>query len=189
MKQVFVLALLSVWMFSCNEVAETRTDSVQTDSVKTDSALIDSAKLKVADTIGKIDTVPAEPTYATSFNVTFTSSYCGGARPTEEILAEKGTPKPLSLSTVQLINHFSGKEYLLKTNAEGIATAQMEEGKYDVFLTRDINEKLGTGFDGKCNLWLKQLLLTVKVTSAGNSQNVNIHFTCNPCDSEVKKRR
>jgi hypothetical protein len=183
MKQVLVLAMLSVWMFSCNETAATKTDSAAADS-----PAIDTVVPAPNDTIARKDTTPAEPTYHASFRVLFTSTYCGGARPSEEILAEKATPKVLSLSWVKFKNHFTGKEYVLQTNAEGIAETEMEEGKYDVFFTKDINPKLSTGFDPKCSLWQNQLLLTVKVTSSGKTQDVNVHFVCNPCDETMKRR-
>lgn len=181
---VRILALLSVWMFSCSDVVETKTDSVAADTPRVDTSL------QVApDTVAKVvDTVVAEPTFKTSFRVLYTSSYCGGARPSEEMQAEYATAKLLSVSWIKFRNHFSGKEYILQTNANGVAEAEMEEGKYDVFLTKDINPKLGTGFDPKCKLWTDQLLLTVKVTSSGKMQDVAIHFICNPCDENMKRR-
>lgn len=184
MQKGFILALLSVWMISCTETVETKTDSIEKDT-----PVIDTVVPSPQDTVAKvIDTVVAEPTYKTSFRVLYTSSYCGGARPSEEMLAEYATPKLLSVSWVKFRNHHTGKEYVLQTNADGIAEAEMEEGKYDVFLTKDINPKLSTGFDPKCKLWTDQLLLTVKVSSSGKAQDVNIHFICNPCDENMKRR-
>jgi hypothetical protein len=190
MKQVFVLALFSVWMFSCGD-----TQTPKSDTVSTDGKLIDTIVPVISDMVAQEDSAPtvseappADPVYRAEFKVLYTSTYCGGARPTDEILAEHATPKPLYTSTVKLKNHFTGKEYFIKTDADGIGSAEMEEGKYDVFLTKDINSGLATGFDPKCTKWLGQLLLTVKVTAAGKMQDVNIHFVCNPCDENMKPR-
>lgn len=184
MKVVRILVLPSVWMFSCSDATETKSDSIAIVTPRVDTVLP-----VVPDTVAKvIDTVVVEPTYKTSFRVLYTSSYCGGARPSEEMLAEYATPKLLTVSWIKFRNHFSGKEYILQTNAEGIAETEMEEGKYDVFLTKDINPKLSTGFDPKCKLWTDQLLLTIKVTSSGKMQDVTIHFICNPCDENMKRR-
>ena len=184
MKQVFILALFSVWVFSCGETKQ----PAKADSDSTAGKLIDTIVPVLSDMIAKKDTTPAEPVYHAEFRVLFTSTYCGGARPTEEILAEKATPKLLYTSTLKFRNHFTGKEYFIKTNADGIGSAEMEEGKFDVFLTKDINSGLATGFDSKCSQWLDQSLLTVKVLAGGKMQDVNIHFVCNPCDEKMKQR-
>lgn len=184
MKQVFILALFSVWMVSCGETEK----PLKADTDSTAGKPVDTIVPVLSDMVAKKDTTPVEPVYHAEFRVLFTSTYCGGARPTEEILAEKATPKPLSASTLKLRNHFTGKEYLIKTNADGVGSAELEEGKYDVFLTKDINSTLGTGFDPKCALWLDQSMLTVKVLAAGKMQDVKIHFVCNPCDESIKYR-
>ena len=187
MKQLFILALLGVWMFSCNEATQSKSDSAAVDTPTKDTVLPVSP-----DTVAKIiDTVtatPAEPTYRVGFRILFTSTYCGGARPSDEMLAEKATPKLLYNSTLKFKNHFSGKEYFLKTSPDGEASADMEEGKYDVYLTKDINSALSTGFDPKCSLWMNELLVTVKVAKGVSMQDVTIHFDCNPCDSKMKQR-
>lgn len=184
MRQVFILALLGVWMCSCNETAETTNDSLPSDMPR-----VDTVSVLPKDTVAKTaDTIPAEPVYKSSFKIQFTRSYCGGARPTEQILDNYRTPIPLGASTLKFRNHFTGKEYFLHTGADGVASADMEEGKYDVFFTKDIDESLPTGFDPECNLWQNELLFTVKVTSSGKMQDVTVHFVCNPCDETIKRR-
>src|ERR1044072_5610851 len=49
--------------------------------------------------------VIADSTFNSTFRFYFTSTYCGGARPTEEILQEKSTPKPLTNSTTTIVSH------------------------------------------------------------------------------------
>lgn len=190
------LLLVSVIAFAFGCSSDPKDDDHVTDSVRVVDSIrkLDSAVR--ADSVSRntlVDSVPAdteivEATYPAKFNIQYTSSYCGGARPTDEIVEEKQRLKTLSSSSIKFKNHFTGTEYVLKTNAQGIAEGQMEEGKYDVFLTNDINADLGTGFDPKCKLWQDQLLLTVKVKSSGTTQDVNIHFICNPCDENMKRR-
>jgi hypothetical protein len=192
MKYNFYVLLLVAFAGCGNPDADLMRDST---AIADSTALIDSlARIPVdsvmADTVAKkIDTVAAEPTYRADFRVLYTYSYCGGARPTEEITTEHNTPKPLTLSTLKFKNHHTGKEYFLKTDAAGKTSGEMEEGKYDVFFTKDINTGIATGFDAKCSTWMNQLLLTIKVTAAGKMQDVNVHFVCNPCDEQSKMRQ
>lgn len=193
MKQVFILAAFCVWMFSCSEAGETKTDSVHVDSpvMDTVAATTDSSGTP-SDSPAGYNVLPDDGEYPMEFpvqmKVFFTSSYCGGARPGEEMLAEKAVPKLLASSTLRFKNHFNGFEYLLRTDDAGIISGNMEQGKYDVYLTNDINTELATGFDAKCSLWLSEVLCQVKVTPDDKGPDVNIHFTCNPCDDQMKKR-
>jgi hypothetical protein len=185
MKQVFILALLTVWMFSCNDSPETISDSVSGDT-----PIIDTVIPQQTDTVAKAaDTVPAEPTFPVGFKVQFTRAYCGGARPSEEIVADYNSPKALTNSTLKLKNHFTGKEYFLNTGSGGSGTVDLEEGKYDVFFTEKIDAGLSTGFDPKCDLWQDQLLQTIKVSAASPQSSINVHFICNPCDETMKRRQ
>jgi hypothetical protein len=139
-------------------------------------------------TVSVPDTVPPDPLFTARLEFTFTSAYCGGARPTEEIIADKATARPLRNSTLLLKNHFNGKTYTCTTNDDGVCQTGITEGKYDVYLTTDINPKLGTGFDGKCSLWRNKVMYTVKITDDGKSRLVPVHFECNPCDDNMKRR-
>ncbi len=186
MKKVFILAMISVWMISCSESTEAKTDSVAVDSPVADTVAI------VPDSITPVVEIPAETTPLVEFpvqlKVLYTSNYCGGARPSEEMIAEKATPKLLTSSTLKFKNHFSGTEYFLTTDASGIVSTKMEEGKYDVFLTKDISSGLSTGFDPKCSLWLNQVLCQVKIKPDSRTPDVTIHFICNPCNQEMKRQ-
>lgn len=158
------------------------------DSTRVQDSIVQAEATKVISDSLVPDSVATEPTYRAYFAVWYTYAYCGGARPTEEMEAEHQKLQPLTSSTLKFKNHHTGKEYFLKTSPRGEAVADMEEGKYDVFFTKDINSGIETGFDPKCSAWLNQLLLTVKVTARGKMQDVNVHFVCNPCDEQMKKR-
>jgi hypothetical protein len=155
---------------SVRNAVDFKADSTRaSDSVARAQAALDSA-------------ASVEPTFPAEFRVLYIYAYCGGARPTEEMEAQHNTPQLLTSSTLKFKNHHTGKEYFLKTDAKGKISSDMEEGKYDVFFTKDINLSLATGFDPNCTLWTNQLLLTVKVTANGKMQDVNVEFVCNPCE-------
>lgn len=192
MRYIALCLSLSVLM-SCAE--EQKTPELNIDSIATADSLakvdsirkIDSAleAKRVADSIAN-DTVAAAVTLPVNFTVWYSSSYCGGARPSDEMLAEYEREKLLTSSTLKLKNHHTGKEYLLTTNNAGIGTLDAEEGKYDVFLTKSINSSLATGFDPNCSMWMDQLLCTVKVLAGKSKGDIHIAFVCNPCDHGMR---
>lgn len=192
MKYCFYALMLIVFAGCGSPDSENKQDSTSyLDSIAYADSLISIPILPTgSDTIvTPVDTVPAEPKVDAAFRVMYTSNSCGGARPTQEIVEQYGTPTALASSTIRFKNHHTGKEYLLKTDSKGEASADMEEGKYDVFFTKDINPNLPhTGFDPKCSLWISQQLLTVKVTADGKKQDVNVHFICNPCNDDKMRQ-
>lgn len=70
-----------------------------------------------------------------SGTVTKTHSYCGGARPNDEILAQLGVPKPIGNKKIYIkkgeINSFGSKTILtLTTDSIGNFHARLRPGKY-----------------------------------------------------------
>lgn len=196
MKHIIVLSAIVVLMISCGdgESAQKEQDSIINGDVGDSLVPIDSSLPVGPDTSAlRKDSLPAEtksatPKYRTTLTVYYTTSYCGGARPSQEIVAGHETPRLFASSSLRLKNHHTGKEYYIKTSAGGTANYEFEEGKYDVFLTEDIRPSLNTGFDPKCAAWKQQLLRTVKIGPDTKVQDVNIHFVCNPCDEQMKMR-
>jgi hypothetical protein len=181
MKQLFAIVFFVACACACNEEPK----AAQTDSVSLPVAATDSVK----DTVARIaanapDTVviPVDSTHTVELTIYYTRNYCGGARPSDEMLAELATPRLLTKSTLRLKNHFSGKEYTCKTNSDGKASLTLEAGKYDVYLTKDINSALNTGFYPDCKKWQEKSLFTIKVTPDRKSFSATINFECNPCN-------
>lgn len=141
--------------------------------------------IKIADSISAATAI-VDSTFSATFRFFYTRAYCGGARPSDEIINSLNTPKLLTNSTLMLVNHFTGTQYKCVLGSDGKSAVQMTEGKYDIFLTSEVNTE--TGFDPKCSLWTKQLLQTIKVTDNGKMQDITIHFVCNPCDEKMKMR-
>lgn len=98
--------------------------------------------------------------YEVTIDVTQTSDYCGGARPTDEILKELNTPKPLSNTKIFIwegeINDIDKPIlYELTTDANGKINKQLPAGDYSVVFSdkkdqstfNDLLEKYGEPTD------------------------------------------
>lgn len=64
-----------------------------------------------------------------SVSVNYLQPYCGGARPTPEMEAEAQTPKPLTSSSLVLIDS-KGKAKTVKTDKNGKLNLKLKEGNY-----------------------------------------------------------
>lgn len=62
-------------------------------------------------------------------NVTCTQAYCGGARPTDEMLAEIQKPKPYANKKMYLLSE-KGKKIAVKTNSTGSFKVKVAHGNY-----------------------------------------------------------
>jgi|GEM_PF-2975982 len=129
-----------------------------------------------------------EPGFAAQLVVLFTHDYCGGARPSEEIMAHYTTPTPLSNSKLQFIETTSRKEFLCATDSKGKCTVRVEPGKYDVYLTKSISQELETGFSPNCKAWFKRKMADVLISPGMTKYTVEINFVCNPCDEGINRR-
>jgi hypothetical protein len=98
-----------------------------------------------------------------SLKLTYTSNYCGGARPTEEM--ENGASKPRAYAdrSVIIISE-KGKIDSVRTNSEGVLKKKLRAGSYKLFEPWRYNlftpENLPIdAFDREClkNEWQKQM--------------------------------
>lgn len=72
-----------------------------------------------------------------SIRVTETSAYCGGAKPSQEILDELNTPKSLPKTTIYLrkgeVNDVEQSiDYALKSDEKGLINVMLPAGKYSI---------------------------------------------------------
>lgn len=190
MKQILFYSVF-IFLFGCAEEQPHDNNSVDSsshvESLTSPIAHSDSVAAR-KDSAAQDTIIPVDNRIHASFRFYYTTSYCGGARPTEEIIQENAMPRLLTTSTVKLKNHHTGVVYTCKIGKDGEATIDLEEGKYDVYLTREINPALPTGYDPKCSLWQNKSLFTVKVSNDGKTREVTLHFECNPCDENMKRR-
>lgn len=112
--------------------------------------------------------------------VYYTLPYCGGARPTEEILAEKKKSRLLTNSTLKLKNK-AGVEYLVVTNDKGIFRSGIPAGNYNVYLTEKISKDIYNVSPETCENCLTKSMAYVMIHE-GQQASFVIHFACGPND-------
>jgi hypothetical protein len=111
-------------------------------------------------------------------HVTYTSNYCGGARPTPEMEEIAKTPK--NFHDVHII--LNGKIHCkTKTDSLGYFTLPLKPGKYKIYLTKFKNEAHYTGYDPSCPQMLKASYSDLIIEKGNTEYEINLHFGCNPC--------
>jgi hypothetical protein len=111
-------------------------------------------------------------------HVTYTNSYCGGARPTPEI--EQQARTPLEFTNVALL--LAGKTKVkVKTDSTASFVAALRPGKYKVRLAKANTGSHTTNFDGSCTRMAKASFGELIVTKGVYEYELNLHFPCNPC--------
>jgi hypothetical protein len=129
--------------------------------------------------------------YTVQVVVTYIQPYCGGARPSEEILEMARTPLPYVEKKVIAVNE-KGKAFKLKTNKEGKIVCKLKEGNYKLFEEWRFNKNTPDGqphknYDANCLKaeWLKEFaVLTVESKKLDYRETNGIVNTCNyniPC--------
>ncbi|MEO5643089.1 MAG: hypothetical protein ABIQ40_12240 [Bacteroidia bacterium] len=113
-----------------------------------------------------------------------TLPYCGGARPSEEIVAEKKKSILLTNSTLMMKNK-KGVEYLVTTNDKGIFRSGIPAGQYDIYLTENTNKAIYNVSPETCENCLTKPTGNV-IIQKGIQASCTVHFNCAPGD---KKRQ
>lgn len=121
-----------------------------------------------------------------SIGVTYHESYCGGARPSDEMLAEIQKAKPYINQTLILIPP-KGKALKVKTDFSGIFRIKLKDGTYKVkeawrFNKSTPNGKPSSHFDNEClkSEWEKVAMeLTIK---SGKPNLALVNDIIIPCD-------
>ncbi|CAN5169128.1 hypothetical protein BH09BAC5_BH09BAC5_10160 [soil metagenome] len=185
----FVLFLFSFLLFSCAAPEESAT--VNSDSENTVPSppppppppalepLINSDSLSEIDTSASQKNISQSAVDIIEGTVTYTLSYCGGARPSPEILAEYAKAKLFVNSTLKLKN--SSGEYFLKTDKNGNFKEAIPVGTYKVYLTKNTDKKVYDVSPENCSECLKQVKTTVKI-KPGKNNSFQISFQCADSD-------
>jgi len=119
-----------------------------------------------------------------TLNVTLTSNYCGGAAPSDEMIAKLKEPKKFSNKSFYISNVGGLQEGMkeVKTSTAGIVSTSLTKGTYFIFLP----EKMTAKHSGKdrsesdCKKWKNTPNGTFTI-SDDNSISFNIHKTCDGC--------
>jgi len=115
--------------------------------------------------------------------VTYTNSYCGGARPTDEVLQKYNAPQPLSDYKIKLL---CKKNNVVKTDSSGSFIHKLNVGKYLIFLTEEKNKTLFLNYSSDC-IKMTQTPYGELIVEKGKTEYlVNLHFPCNPCEPNNK---
>jgi hypothetical protein len=98
-----------------------------------------------------------------SVQINFMQPYCGGARPTPEIIADAAKAKPYANKTIIIVSA-KGKIDSAKTNDAGVLNLKLKVGTYKLFEAWRFYKKATGGlvvsdFDGEClkNEWKKEI--------------------------------
>ncbi|HTA61469.1 MAG TPA: hypothetical protein VK835_03395 [Bacteroidia bacterium] len=110
--------------------------------------------------------------------VSYTNSYCGGARPTDAILAKYNTPNKLTNFKIKIAGK---KTSVVTTDTAGCFTHKLKPGKYFIFLTEEKNKNLFINYDPNCVKMLKAYYGELIIEKGKNDYKINLHFPCNLC--------
>ncbi len=181
---------MGIFLFSCVEAEkknESRIDSlvslpipldtVNGNVIQKDSIKKDTANSHLSDSLSK-KTIPYNgPTPEIGGEVFYNLPYCGGARPTEEILVQLAIWKPLTNSTLEFRNKSRG--YLISINKDGFFSEAIPEGNYDVFLTRKVNKEIYNVEPNACENCLTEPIAKIKLVLNGKNE-IRFTFRCDP---------
>lgn len=132
-----------------------------------------------------------------STQINFKQPYCGGARPSAEMLADAEKSIPYSNKTIIIISN-KGRVDSVKTNSNGLFSANLAFGTYKVYEAWRYYKKSAGGmavsdFNPKClkKEWKKeilQIIVTEKDTKIIEKNNIVVVCPWNlPCILETKK--
>lgn len=98
-----------------------------------------------------------------NLQITCMQPYCGGARPSAEMLAEAQKPKPFANKTIIIVTA-KGKADSVKTNTNGELVLKLKKGNYKIYESWRYYKKGAGGlkiadFDKEClkNEWKKEI--------------------------------
>jgi hypothetical protein len=82
---------------------------------------------------------------AVNFQINYRQSYCGGARPSDEIMADLNKPTPYRFQTIIFVSS-KGKADSIKTTENGDIKIKLRVGKYKVYEAWRYYKKTPAGF-------------------------------------------
>jgi len=111
--------------------------------------------------------------------IMYTSDYCGGARPSEEILEELKSMKPFAEQEISIYTNENkrGNPLTIKTDSNGVFNTNIPKGKYFLFINDKL--KIYENATESCKEWAKKPDIEFEITS-GNIE-LQFHKKCNPC--------
>lgn len=177
-----------ILLFSCNGSE----DAADTKSITEKEAEI---KVNHADTV-QVRTAEEEISKSQiTIQVYYTFSYCGGAPPNEEILAEANKQRWFQESEIRLRKKGENEtDILLITDAEGKLTTELPYGEYSVLVGKNTSEQMNHLFNPECKQITERIWKDFKIDEKGingtkqDLLKVVFNFPCDPCDLSIKMR-
>ena len=113
----------------------------------------------------------------------FNQRYCGGARPSEELLAMFDSIRPLPNTMVYLARKKGGKFiYKLFTDKNGNFHKRIRAGKYFVYMSKQYDHEVLFDFNSHCGKWMKHAFAEVEIINGENkTYSLLLRFGCDPC--------
>jgi len=179
--KLILLSSISLFALHCSN----RQATSQSKETKKPVAVVDS--IKKTPEPDKKEIVKKEPTANNNVSgtVVFVNSYCGGIRPSDEMLQEYRKEYPLTNSTILLknIDEAKNKSIKITTDSKGNFNAKLNPGTYNLFMTENYSKTMGANFNSSCADWLNQNFGPTLIFD-GMNKGYKIIFTfgCNPCD-------
>ena len=185
-KSAFIFVTIILFSACSGEPVEkvvTKIDSLTLKPVPQDSTPDDVPKINsdsIKDVSPKQETETGRIGNISEGIVYYTLPYCGGARPSEEIVADKKRERLLTNSTLKLVNQ-KGDGYVVTTDDKGIFKSGILPGTYDVYLTEKTNKEIYNVSPETCENCLTKKMQVVTLTK-GVQAKIVVHFACAPGD-------
>lgn len=116
--------------------------------------------------------------------INYTSDYCGGAYPSEDILEGLKKERPLAKNNLFIFKEGEGRDKMSEvvTAEDGTCTMELTPGKYHIYLPEKLSKGVSKFISQEdCDSWKNTPNATFEVTADDNDLTVNLHKTCNPC--------
>ena len=182
-QQKFILITFITFVFSCSNNAENIPHEInsETDSIFPINSSTLQSDLIQTDSIANLVSLKE----GTAF---YNSAYCNGAPPPEEILQELKEYKILKKSEIKFVNQSDKTKIVyVKTDEKGNVLIDLPAGKWDYYLTPNINKNYG--IDPTCEQRFKNKYGTIEVKeNAEKIPDLHFYFDCDPCDQTIKMR-
>ncbi|MEL7006447.1 MAG: hypothetical protein AAFN93_27525 [Bacteroidota bacterium] len=130
-----------------------------------------------------------ESVMTVKMNINYTSDYCGGAYPSEDILAALKKERPLSKKKFFILKVGDDREKMIEvtTANDGSCTMELQPGKYQIFLPEKMSSPTGKFISQEaCDNWKKTPNGTFDVTTPDQELIAKVHKTCNPCQEPAR---
>jgi hypothetical protein len=114
--------------------------------------------------------------------LTYTNRYCGGARPSEEMLADYATPQNLAKTIIYLKRRKGGKViYKIAGDKDGKFKKCIKPGTYFLYMSKYYDKTLRLNFNPDCpKAWHSYGEIEI-LDHAKKLYLVNMNFECDPC--------